>query len=112
MMTGGELIGVMGLHQINAKDGTAVTGSFIGEKQYWSKGYGTEAKKLVLGYAFNTLNLRKIRSMVYYFNGRSKRCLEKCGYHQEGVLERQNYRNGKYVDEILMAIFKEDFLKL
>jgi len=108
----GKLIGVMGLHRISAKDGTAVTGSFIGEKQYWSKGYGTEAKMLVLEYAFNTLNLYKIRSMVFAFNGRSKRCLEKCGYHQEGVLKEQIYRNGQRVDEILMAIFKEDFLKL
>ena len=113
----GQLIGVMGLHRISAKDGTATTGSFIGEKHYWNKGYGTEAKMLVLEYAFNTLNLYKICSSVYDFNPRSKCCLEKCGYRQEGknhdgVREGQIYRNGRRADEILMAIFKEDFLKL
>jgi len=108
----GKLIGSMGLHRINFKDGTALTGSVIVEKSCWNKGYGTEAKMLVLEYAFNTLNLRKIRSTVLAFNGRSKRCLEKCGYRQEGVLRQQIFRNGDYVDEILMAVFRKDFLKL
>ncbi len=79
------IIGVMGLHNIDHKNGLATTGSFIGKKDLWNKGYGTEAKMLVLEYAFNTLNLRKVCSDVYDFNGRSRRCLEKCGY----VLEEQ-----------------------
>lgn len=104
-----QIIGVMGLHHIDHKHGTATTGSFIGNKQYWNKGYGTEAKMLVLEYAFNTLNLRKICSMVYDFNTRSKRCLEKCGYHEEGIRKAHIYRNGHYCDEILMAVFRPDF---
>lgn len=107
----GKLIGNMGLHRINYINGTAVTGSIIGEKQYWGQGLGTEAKMLVLEYAFNTLNLRKVCASVYDFNGRSKRCMEKCGYHQEGVRKQHIYRNGRYADEILMAVFREDFKK-
>lgn len=108
----GEYLGNMGLHRIDFINGTASTGSFIGEKRHRGKGYGTRAKMLVLDYAFNTLNLRKIYSSVIAYNGRSKRCLEKCGYHEEGTRKLQLFRNGKYWDEILMAVFKEDFLKL
>lgn len=107
-----EPIGVMGLHQINNLHGTATTGSFIGRKDCWSKGYGTEAKMLVLEYAFNTRNLRKVCSKVFDFNGRSKRALEKCGYKVEGVLKKHHYRNGRYCDCIQLAVFKKDFLPL
>ncbi len=107
-----EIIGTMGLHKIDHVNGTATTGSLIYKSEYHSKGYGTEAKMLLLEYAFNVLNLRKICSSVFDFNGRSKRCLEKCGYHQEGVKKLQIYRNGKYNDEILMAVFRKEFLPL
>lgn len=107
-----ELIGVMSLHKINHQHGTATTGSFIGRKDLWSKGYGTEAKMLVLEFAFNTLNLRKISSIVYDFNGRSKRCLEKCGYVVEGRKKEQQFRNGRYCDEFILAVFRDKFLPL
>ncbi|HLG93648.1 MAG TPA: GNAT family protein [candidate division Zixibacteria bacterium] len=106
----GKLIGTMGLHRINSKDRTAMTGALIGEKEYWGKGYGTDAKMTLLDYAFNTLNLRKINSSVYAFNKRSLKYNLKCGYKVEGIRKRQTFRNGKYHDEILIAVFKEDWL--
>jgi RimJ/RimL family protein N-acetyltransferase len=108
----GKLIGNMALVHINAKDRTASTGALIGEKEYWSKGYGTDAKMTLLNYAFNTLNLRKINSSVYAFNKRSLRYNLKCGYKVEGVRKKQIFRNGKYHDEILIAVFKEDWLPI
>jgi len=107
-----EAIGVMGIHNIDHKNGTATTGSFIGRKDLWSQGYGTEAKMLVLEYAFNTLNLRKVRSYVFDFNLRSKRCLEKCGYHMEGIQKQEFFHNGRYCDRINMVVFRDDFLPL
>lgn len=108
----GKLIGTMGLHNINVKDRTAVSGTLIGEKEYWSKGFGTDAKMILLDYAFNTLNLRKINSSVYAFNKRSLKYNLKCGYKIEGVRKKQIFRNGKYHDEILIAVFKESWLPL
>ncbi len=105
-------IGTMGIHNIDWKNRTANTGALIGEKDYWGKGYGTEAKMLMLNYAFNVLNLRKICSTVLAFNKRSHSYLLKCGYVEEGSRSKQYYINGQYWDEILMAVFKEDFLPL
>lgn len=108
----GEAIGVMGLHQVDHMNGTATTGSFIGVKEYWSKGYGTEAKMLVLDFAFNTLNLRKVCSSTYDFNIRSQRALMKCGYKVDGVKKKHKYRKGRYCDEVFFAVFKKDFMPL
>ena len=103
-------IGVMGLHGINWKDRVATTGAVIGEKSFWNKGYGTDAKMALLNYAFNTLNLRKIMSRVFAFNKRSLAYSLHCGYRIEGRLLRQRFSNGRYWDEIILGLFKRQWL--
>lgn len=105
-------IGVMGIHNVDWRSGTATTGALIGEKECWGKGYGSEAKMLVLDFAFNTLNLRKICSMVIEFNGRSYAYSMKCGYKEEARLRAQHVSHGKYWDEIHLAVFRDDWLPL
>lgn len=108
----GKAIGTMGIHNINWKNRTAITGAFIGEKDYWGKGLGSEAKMILLDYAFNTLNLRKICSTVIAFNERSYRYSLKCGYKEEGRLKEHHFKHGTYWDEILLAVFRDDWLPL
>jgi RimJ/RimL family protein N-acetyltransferase len=112
VLNDGTLIGDLGLHNIHWNDGTAMTGTVIGEPDYQNKGYGTEAKMLLLNYAFNTLNLRKIYSSAIGNNPRSEHYNKKCGYKEEGRRIRQFYRNGEYYDEILLGVFKEDWQTL
>jgi RimJ/RimL family protein N-acetyltransferase len=108
----GEHIGSMGLHRINWIDRTSTTGALIGNKEYWGKGLGTEAKMLLLHYAFNTLNLRKICSQALVFNERSISYSKKCGYKEEGVLKEHIFREGKYWDLVQLAVFRDDFMPL
>jgi RimJ/RimL family protein N-acetyltransferase len=108
----GSPIGLMGLHDIDWKDRISTTGAVIGEKKFWGKGYGTEAKMLLLNYAFNSLNLRKICSRVTSFNKRSKAYSEKCGYKVEGILKQHMFKKGRHWDLILMAVFKKDWTPL
>lgn len=107
---GGAHIGNIGLHGIKPKDRVATIGIAIGDKTCWSKGYGTEAITVLLGYAFNQLNLRKVCLSVFDFNARAAACYKKCGFKEEGRKVEQYYRNGKYRDETLMAVFKRDWL--
>lgn len=102
-------IGTIGLHNIDWRNRYCTTGALIGEKEYWGKGYGTEAKLLLLKYAFDTLGLEKICSNVLAINPRSKAYLKKTGYREEGCRRRQFLVDGKKVDDFIMAIFKEDF---
>ena len=108
----GKFIGTMGLHKIDWKDRTAITGALIGDKTYWGKGYGTDAKMVLLDYAFNQLGLRKICSSVLAFNKRSLRYNLHCGYKVEGIQKKQIFRDGKYRDKLLLAVFQEDWLPI
>lgn len=108
----GTLIGTMGLHNIELIHGLATTGAVIGDKKFWGKGYGFDAKMLVLDFAFNTLSLRKVTSDVLAFNERSKRYLEKTGYKRVGQFKEHLFRDGMYHDLIIMEIFREEWLPL
>lgn len=108
----GKFIGTMGLHSINWVNRTATTGALIGEKRYWGKGYGTEAKMLILNYAFNQLNLRKIKSEVIAYNKRSLNYSLHCGYEIEGRKKQEIYKNGQYWDLIQLGLFKNKWLKI
>ena len=55
-----KMIGTIGLHSVDHINRTATLGIFIGNKNYWSKGYGTEAIQLISDFAFNYLNLNNI----------------------------------------------------
>ncbi len=106
----GQLIGSMGLHRINWKDRTAASGAMIGEKSFWNKGYGQDAKMQLLHYAFDTLGLRKICSEALAYNKRSIGHNLACGYKQEGLKKKQTLVNGRYYDHVLLAVFREDWL--
>jgi len=106
----GVHIGNMGADSIKWIDGTAITGAVIGEKEYWGKGFGTDAKMQLLNYLFNTLNLRKICSVAYAFNERSIAYSLHCGYKEEGRRRKHVFRNGEYHDIVDLALFKEDWL--
>lgn len=102
-------IGNIELDGIDWRNRFGTTGAVIGEKECWGKGYGTEAKLLLLKHAFDTLGLEKICSDVLSINPRSKAYLEKTGYHEEGCRRRHFLVDGKKVDDYIMAIFREDF---
>ncbi|MFA6495259.1 MAG: GNAT family protein [Candidatus Paceibacterota bacterium] len=105
-----KLIGSMGIHNIWWTSRVGTTGALIGEKEYWGRGYGTDAKMILLNYAFNTLNLQKICSTVIAFNKRSLHYSLHCGYKIEGRRPRHIFRNGRYHDLVELGLFKKDWL--
>lgn len=104
-----EMIGTVGLHNIDHINRTATLGIFIGNKNYWSKGYGTEAIKLILDFGFNYLNLNNIHLDLMEFNVRALKCYEKCGFKEIGRRRKCKFINGKYYDSISMDILAEEF---
>lgn len=108
----GKPIGTMGIHHIDHRHRIATTGALIGEPEYWGKGYGSEAKMLLLEYCFNTLNLRKICSEVIAFNERSVKYSLKCGYELEGRKKLHHYIKGQYWDVVQLAVFREQWQPL
>ncbi len=106
----GKPIGTMGLHGIRYPDATATTGAMIGEKTYWNKGYGTDAKMALLEYAFNTLGLRRVKSEAMAFNKRSIAYSMHCGYVVEGVKKKEAYRAGKFYDVVFLAVTRKTWM--
>ena len=104
-----KLIGTVGLEKINRNDRNATLGIFIGDKDYRSKGYGTEAIRLVLDYGFNYMNLKNIKLDFVEFNERAFKCYKKCGFKEYGRRRQCVYVNGKYYDKISMDILDEEF---
>lgn len=108
----GELIGTMALHDIDFLHRNATTGAMIGEKRYWGKGFGTDAKMILLDYAFNILNLHTVSSMAFAFNKRSLDYSAHCGYKVEGVQKSRLFRAGRYWDRVLLGVSKKDWLPI
>ena len=106
-----QMIGTVGLEEIDAINRTATLGIFIGEKQYRNQGYGTEAIQLILDYGFNYLNLQNIKLDLMEFNERGLACYKKCGFREYGRRRKCKYVNEKYYDSIEIEVLKEEFTK-
>ena len=89
----------------------SISASFatIGEKDFHGKGYGTEALRLLIAYAFDTLNLQKLEIEVFSSNPRALACYKKVGFVEEGRKRRRYYIRGEYKDAIQLGMLKEEF---
>lgn len=103
----GELIGVIGLKSIDFINRNAELYIYIGDKNYWGEGLGTEATKLLISFAFNELNLHRIYLMVFSYNTRAIKSYEKVGFKKEGIMRESIYKAGKYHDKIFMGIINK-----
>lgn len=105
----GLAIGNIGLHQIDWKNRNAMLGIVIAEKKYWGRGFGTDAVRALLRFAFDEMNLHRIYLWVFAFNERAFRCYQKSGFQQEGLAREMLFRDGQYHDAIHMAILRREF---
>ena len=105
----GRHIGNVGLHQLDWIHRSAEMGIVIGEKEFWGKGYGSDAVQALLGFAFDELNLHRISLKVYEDNDRAIRAYEKSGFQHEGRLRDAIYRKGRYYDEMVMSVLCHEF---
>jgi RimJ/RimL family protein N-acetyltransferase len=104
-----KLIGNCGLHDIGWIGRHAEFGIFIGDKDYWNKGYGEEATRLILDFGFNILNLYNIFLKVMEYNKRAIRAYEKAGFKQIGRWRKAVQVAGKRYDFVMMDILADEF---
>lgn len=105
-----QLIGFIGLWGLSVVQGDSWVGVGLGERAYWGKGYGTDAMRLILGYAFRELNLRRVSLGVFAYNERAIRSYEKAGFEVEGRVRKGIAREGQHWDMIVMGALKENWL--
>lgn len=105
-----KAIGITSLINIDQKNRNAECIIDIGEKDYWGKGYGKEALKLLLDYAFLEMNLHRVSLRVFSFNEKAISLYSKIGFKREGVSRQSLFRNGQWHDIIHMGILQHEYV--
>jgi RimJ/RimL family protein N-acetyltransferase len=103
-----ELIGVISLRDMDVENCRAEMGFWLGQ-QWWGKGYGTTAARMLLDYAFRELGLNRVHAFYLVRNPASGRVLEKIGMQREGVLRQPVRKWGKFENVVLVSILRQDW---
>ena len=106
------LIGFIAFDSLNWTDRDAYVAIGIGEDAFWSKGYGSDAMRVMLRYGFSELNLHRISLTVFDQNPRGIRSYEKCGFKVEGRIRDFLLRDGKRSDMLHMGILRQEWERL
>jgi RimJ/RimL family protein N-acetyltransferase len=104
-----KFIGFIAFDSLNWTDRDAYVAIGIGDEAYWSKGYGSDAMRVMLRYSFSELNMHRISLTVFEQNPRGVRSYEKCGFKYEGRIRDFLLRDGKRSDMLHMGILRTDW---
>ena len=107
----GRLVGVTGIVRIDWPNGRGTTGTLIGDKKAWGKGLARELMQLRAEYAFTQTSLRTLRSGYLDGNVASARAQKAAGYREVGRWRDDRVIDGKWTDEILTELRREDWEK-
>lgn len=105
----GLFIGQCALFNVSEPALTCELGIAIGDKAYWGRGYGRDAIRVLLDYAFRLRGMRRVYLTVTATNTRGIRAYAACGFVEEGRLRRHVWANGDYVDLVYMGILREEW---
>jgi UDP-4-amino-4,6-dideoxy-N-acetyl-beta-L-altrosamine N-acetyltransferase len=105
----GRTIGVTALHDVDYLNGSATSGTIIGDRSQHGHGFGTEVVRLRTGYAFDELNLQRLETESLAENIPMHRCLEKSGYVKIGRRRRRIYRGGAWHDAFIFELLREEW---
>lgn len=106
-----QAVGITAIHLIDWKNGSASTGTVIGDKKVWGKGLARELMQLRARYAFMELPLRKLKSGYIAGNEASGRAQAAAGYQEIGRRREEVFAGGRWLDMILTEVLREDWEK-
>jgi RimJ/RimL family protein N-acetyltransferase len=105
----GQRIGMLGYDTLSLERRSCRVYIGIGEKEYWSRGFGTDAMCVLLAHHFQELELERVYLSVYDFNDRAITSYRKCGYRVDGVRRNVALVDGQWCDSIEMSVTAVDF---
>lgn len=100
--------GVTGLRDLDRGARLAQIGTWV-RRQDWGAGVNTEAKALLLDFAFDELQLHRIEARIVLSNHRSRRAFERLGGRREGTLKESLHKEGAFHDQALYAILSTEW---
>jgi RimJ/RimL family protein N-acetyltransferase len=106
-----KFIGQCALFNVQEPGQTCELGIAIGDKSYWGKGYGRDAVRVLLDYAFRLRGMRRVYLTVSGNNARAIKAYLACGFAEEGRLRKHVWSNGDYIDLVYMGILRDEWLQ-
>lgn len=101
------LIGVITLGNLFEHTRSAQLFIAIGDRSYWGRGYGPDAIKTLVRYAFHEMNLQCIAASVIEYNARAIHAFEKAGFEREGILRNRYFSQGRYWGTVVMSVLRD-----
>lgn len=109
-MESGKLVGHTGLYYVDWISRKAEFSIYIGDMDFRGKGIGSDALRTLIKYGFEEINLNKIWCEVYS-NNAAVNIYRKIGFIDEGVLRQNAFKNGEYVDGLVLSLLKAEWLE-
>lgn len=104
-------IGFMDLYVNDWVSMNTWVGIGIGEADAWSQGYGTDAMKVALRYAFLELGVPAVNLGVFAYNSRAQRSYQKAGFRMVGKERGRLQRDGERADVLYMIVTADEWLQ-
>jgi diamine N-acetyltransferase len=105
----GTSIGRIGLNAFRRRDRICSLYVFIGERSAWEKGHGTDAIAALVDEAFDRYDLSRVELWSLADNERAIHVYEKSGFALDGRLPARSWKDGAWVDRVVMSVTREGF---
>jgi RimJ/RimL family protein N-acetyltransferase len=102
-------IGRIGLNQFRRRDRICSLYMYIGEPAFWGAGYAHDAVMALLAYAFERFDLHQVELWTLADNNRALGMYQRCGFVQEATLRERSWKQGRWVDHVVLSVNREGF---
>lgn len=106
---GGRPIGMVDYRGVDPYEGVAEVGIFIGERDFWSRGYGTEALGLLVDHLFGMFPLHRLELDTWSGNTRAARAFARLGFQEEGRRRDAVLLAGARYDRLLFGLLRREW---
>ncbi len=108
-----EPVGYVTLFDIDPDNRKAELALMIGERSAWGQGFAKETLRMLLRHALSPatsrgLGLNKVYLSVFAENVAARRAYASCGFHEDGTLREDMYRDGAWHDQVLMSVLARE----
>lgn len=104
-----KCLGHAGLYQLDHRVRCAEYAILIGDQALRGKGLGGRVSRAVLQYGFEELNLNRVELSVLAVHDAALKLYEKLGFRREGVKRQAQFREGRYVDVVIMGLLAAEY---
>ena len=104
-------VGRIGLNQFRRRDRICSLYMFIGEPEFWGRGFARDAVMTLLAFAFDRLDLHQVELWTLADNDRAVSMYRRCGFMEEARLRQRSFKDGGWVDHMVMSVNREEFAR-